>query len=286
MFSTLIAVRPVLRVSVALIVLAMLASAVFAGLSYAARPTQVPPPPPLPLGNPTGLTAVPGSNSGDVLLNWKPAIGATLHVVYLIKAGDNDGRYWPALAGNADTATVTGLEPGQDYLFIIVAGREDSDTGSYQWSEWSNWAQGKAKSPELPTPPPAPTSTPGPTGTPEPTRTPGPTGTPEPTSTPDQGRRSYQYAEIEGAIVSLDTAANTFTMNVREYEHFGGTSPQSPVTVDYASVESVESWLQTGINVEAEGTYYPDTNVLVAYEVERDDDDDDDDDEEDDDDES
>ena len=278
MFGTLMAVRPVIRVSVALIVLAMLASAVFAGLSYAARPAQVPPPPPPPLGNPTGLTAVPGSNSGDVLLNWTPAIGATLHVVYLIKAGDNDGRYWPALAGDADTATVTGLEPGQDYLFIVVAGREDSDTGSYQWSEWSNWAQGKAKSPELPTPPPAPTSTPGPT------RNPGPTGTPEPTSTPDQSGRSYQYAEVEGPIVSLDTAANTFTMTVREYEHFGGTSPQSPVTVDYASVESVESWLQTGLYVEAEGTYYPDTNVLAAYEVERDDDDDDDDDDEEDDD--
>ncbi len=254
MFKPLTGARPAARISAALIILAIMASTVFAGLSYAASPAQAPPPPPPPpLGSPTGLTAIPGSDSGEVLLNWTPAVGATLHIVYLIKIGGDDGRYWPASAGDADAETATGLEPGQEYLFIVIAGREQSDDGSFQWSKWSNWARGRARTLELPqTPPSTPASTPGHTG------------------------RDYEYAEIEGVIVSLNTAANTFTMNVREYEHFGGTRPQNPVTVDYASVESVESWLRTGRYVETEGTYYPANNVLIAYEVEADGGDDDD----------
>ncbi len=278
MFKRLTGVRPVPGILVALVILAIAASAVSAGLLYAARSAQAPPtPPPVPLGNPTELTAVPGSDSGDVLLSWTPAIGASLHIVYLTKVGDDDGRYWPALAGDADTETITGLEPGHYYLFIVVAGREQGDDGSFQWSEWSNWAQGKAKATALPTPPATPASTPGGTSTPTGTSTPGGTSTPTGTSTPAPTETVYQYAEIEGVVVSLNTAANTFTMNVREYEHLGGTRPKSPVTVDYDSVESAENWLRKGLYVEAEGTYYPSRNVLVAYEVEREDSDDDDD---------
>ena len=94
-----------------------------------------------PLGNPTGLTAEPGSGSGEVVLRWTPATNATMHWVYLEKVDGTDGRYWPhAQAGNTARLTVTGLDAGETYLFLVIAGQEQAD-GTPQWSQWSNWGQ-------------------------------------------------------------------------------------------------------------------------------------------------
>ena len=95
----------------------------------------------LPLGNPTGLAAAPGSQSGEVALSWSPAANATVQWVYLVKADGADGRYWPhALAGDAATLTVTGLDAGEAYYFLVIAGQEQAD-GTTLWSQWSNWGQ-------------------------------------------------------------------------------------------------------------------------------------------------
>ena len=94
----------------------------------------------LPLGNPTGLTAAPGSQSGEVALSWSPADNATVHWVYLVKPDGTDGRYWHALAGDAATLTVTGLDAGETYLFLVIAGQEQA-AGTTLWSQWSNWGQ-------------------------------------------------------------------------------------------------------------------------------------------------
>ena len=93
------------------------------------------------LGNPTSLAAAPGSQTGEVALSWSQAANATVQWVYLVKADGTDGRYWPdAQAGDAATLAITGLEPGQTYYFLVIAGREDGQ-GNVQWSEWSNWGQ-------------------------------------------------------------------------------------------------------------------------------------------------
>ena len=97
---------------------------------------------PSPLGNPTQLTAAAGSRSGEVSLRWTPAANATVHRVYLRKADGTGGRDWPdVLSGDANEATLTGLEVGQTYQFRVRAGQEQSD-GTTQWSQWSNWARG------------------------------------------------------------------------------------------------------------------------------------------------
>ena len=97
---------------------------------------------PSPLGNPTQLTAAAGSRSGEVSLRWTPAANATVHRVYLRKTDGTGGRDWPdALSGDANEATLTGLEVGQTYQFRVRAGQEQSD-GTTQWSEWSNWVRG------------------------------------------------------------------------------------------------------------------------------------------------
>ena len=94
------------------------------------------------LGNPTSLAAAPGSQSGEVALRWTPAANATVQWVYLVKPDGTDGRYWPhALAGDAATLTVTGLDAGEAYLFLVIAGQEQAD-GTPLWSQWSNWARG------------------------------------------------------------------------------------------------------------------------------------------------
>ena len=94
----------------------------------------------LPLGNPTGLTATPTSQSGEVALSWSPAANATVHWVYLVKLNGTDGRYWHALAGDADGVTITGLDAGEIYWFLVIAGQEQTD-GTTLWSQWSNWGQ-------------------------------------------------------------------------------------------------------------------------------------------------
>ena len=94
-----------------------------------------------PLGNPTNLAAAPGSQSGEVALSWSPAANATVQWVYLVKPDGTDGRYWPhALAGDAATLAVTGLDAGETYLFLVIAGQEQAD-GTTRWSEWSNWGR-------------------------------------------------------------------------------------------------------------------------------------------------
>ena len=94
-----------------------------------------------PLGNPTNLVAAPGSQNGEVTLSWSPAANATVQWVYLVKPDGTDGRYWPhALAGDAATLTITGLDAGETYLFLVIAGQEQAD-GTTRWSQWSNWGQ-------------------------------------------------------------------------------------------------------------------------------------------------
>ena len=93
------------------------------------------------LGNPTNLTAAPGSQTGEVALSWSPAANATVQWVYLVKPDGTDGRYWPhALAGDAATLTITGLDAGETYYFLVIAGQEQAD-GTTRWSQWSNWGQ-------------------------------------------------------------------------------------------------------------------------------------------------
>ena len=97
---------------------------------------------PCSFGDPTELSAAPGSQTGEVLLSWTPADNATVHWVYLVKPDGTDGRYWPrALAGDAARLTVTGLDAGEIYWFLVIAGQEQAD-GTTLWSQWSNWARG------------------------------------------------------------------------------------------------------------------------------------------------
>ena len=93
------------------------------------------------LGDPTGLTATPGSQGGAVSLSWVPAANATVHRVYLQKEDGTGGRYWSeVLAGDSGTATIAGLEAGQTYHFWVQAGQLLNDSNTH-WSAWSNASQ-------------------------------------------------------------------------------------------------------------------------------------------------
>ena len=256
------AVQVALRLCLILVILgvgALACSPDTLGSAFAAGSPQVPPPPPpLPPGKPTGLFATPHTAADQILLRWTPGANATVHFLYLVKADGTGGRYWDALAGSADTVTVAALATGTQYLFAVVAGRNDG-AGAYEWSDWSDWARG---TPGLPAPPPLPTNVPG--------------GSVSPTTEAGSGESNgHDGADIEGTVLSIDTTANTFTVQVSEYEHFGQNTPTSPITVDYGQLEHVETWVIVGSYVEVEGNYEPSTNTLRAYEIESEDDDDD-----------
>ena len=97
------------------------------------------------LGNASRLSATPGGNAGEVVLRWTPgAANATAHVISFQKEGE-DWKIWPpTLADEAGRATITGLEAGQSYSFLVVSVRETA--GTVEWSSPSNVAQATAGS--------------------------------------------------------------------------------------------------------------------------------------------
>ena len=94
-----------------------------------------PSPPDVPLGDPTNLRASP-ADPRQVMLNWLPAPGAEEHWIWSVKA-DGTGGKWTTVSGSANNATITGLQTGQNYWFIIIAGRNVN--GVQEWSQWSQW---------------------------------------------------------------------------------------------------------------------------------------------------
>ena len=97
--------------------------------------------------DPTGLSAVPGDNAGEVALTWTPAFNATTHWVWSVSADGTDGKW---TAGQAGSAVVGGLEPGVRYWFVVIEELGQRD-GVSQWSAYSNWDQSAAGTQRNPT---------------------------------------------------------------------------------------------------------------------------------------
>ena len=93
------------------------------GIAVSAAPAQPAVP---PLGNPTNLQAVVGS--GQVNLTWEPASNADTHWIlrYKISNGAETLEDTLQVSGTAASATVTGLEDGQSYVFVVIASRQVS----------------------------------------------------------------------------------------------------------------------------------------------------------------
>ena len=97
-----------------------------------------------PLGNPTALTATPGPGVGEVTLSWMPAVNATRHLVWSLRYDGGDSG-WHEAAGNAAALTVSDLDAGQDYWFIVIANQPPPTPGTMpRWSLWSNYVQATA----------------------------------------------------------------------------------------------------------------------------------------------
>ena len=88
-----------------------------------------------PLGVPSNLRAAPGGSNDSVVLSWSPGANATGHIATFRKKA---GGEWESrlFAGNARSATITGLEAGQEYYFAVRAVRERG--GKREWSDWSD----------------------------------------------------------------------------------------------------------------------------------------------------
>ena len=91
--------------------------------------------------NPTGLSAVPGGNPGEVSLSWTPSADAIAHWVWSVRSDGANGRW---TTGQAGAAVVSGLEAGITYWFAVMEWSPRAD-GSLAWSELSNWAQAQVE---------------------------------------------------------------------------------------------------------------------------------------------
>ena len=80
-----LAIPAAMAVAIASLLLGLTSCSIGSSFASVSAQDLPPAPPPPALGAPTGLTAVPGVNAGDVLLNWIPAAHATYHLVYLAK---------------------------------------------------------------------------------------------------------------------------------------------------------------------------------------------------------
>ena len=100
-----------------------------------------PAPQPVALGNPTNLQAAP-AGSGEVRLTWTPGANADAHRIDWYKI-ESDGTETLVdvlqVSGTAASATITGLENGQLYSFVVLASRNVG--GQQQFSQESNRAQ-------------------------------------------------------------------------------------------------------------------------------------------------
>ena len=88
------------------------------------------------LGDASGLMAAAGADAGTVELTWTPGPNATRHFVAGVKQSDldagtpGDSLIW-TFADNPDSHTVTGLDSGEVYLFVVIAGDDDG------WGDWT-----------------------------------------------------------------------------------------------------------------------------------------------------
>ena len=222
-------------------------------MNEAATPARelpaLPTPPSLPssLGSPTQLTVSPGDQEDEVLLQWVAGDNATTHLIYLSEGSGENGRYWAQTDGTSSQTVVDGLEPGKEYLFIVIAGQEEGDSAQVQWSQWSNWAQVGPKQalvfPDPPLPPARDVSQ-------------------------LMAGLTEAPAAVVGVVLSISDDPGTFTIQVVDSESQGALLPAKPVTVRYESGSPAEKTLQTGSYVGVEGQYDAASNVLYAHEVE------------------
>ena len=92
-------------------------------------------PPPALIG--PGVAMATSSAAGMVTVTWTPAQNADAHWVYLWHYDSSSGSYLDMAAGDADSATATGLASGS-YVSIVAGAQEQPDgTWEYEWGAYS-----------------------------------------------------------------------------------------------------------------------------------------------------
>ena len=97
---------------------------------------------------PANLTAVSGPGVGEVSLTWTPAANAAAHWVWSVKPDGSDNRWHESAADGS--AVIDGLEPEQEYWFIVIASRSGPAVGPPRWTGFSNWVKAVALAPPPP----------------------------------------------------------------------------------------------------------------------------------------
>ena len=91
------------------------------------------------LGNPTGLRII-RAEERQVQIAWEAADNAEINWIWSVQP-DGTGGKWTRAGASANSATVSELEPGRSYWFIVIAGRTVQE--AQEWSLWSNWVMAR-----------------------------------------------------------------------------------------------------------------------------------------------
>ena len=145
------------------------------------------------LALPANVQVVDGANPGEVTISWDAAAGAAFYRIGWVNMDDyravraEEGRQWLDVFSFRDVVnrgqtnqTLSDLEPGVQYAFIMASVGQRFGNAAGAWSEWTYLTTAAATS--------CPTNTgaePGAPGGATPTPTPTPTPRPAPTGTGD-----------------------------------------------------------------------------------------------------
>ena len=90
------------------------------------------------LPRPAGVTAENGDTAGVVIVSWEAVAGAAGYRVGWIAHADYPNHFrYADIPARRTAYTVTGLDPGADYWFIVAS--RDRQDGAWQWAE--GWAR-------------------------------------------------------------------------------------------------------------------------------------------------
>ena len=100
------------------------------------------------------ISALSQATTSSIAVIWLPADNTDVHWLYAVKADGTDGRFQLAVpdppqgasgqqgvTGTARTTTVSGLDAGTQYWFVVLGVRAPSEGTPDTWFRWSNWGR-------------------------------------------------------------------------------------------------------------------------------------------------
>ena len=104
------------------------------------------------------ITSLTHPTLSSITVNWQEADDTDAHWIYSVKSDGSGGHFQEAIldpppsggaggqsgpvTGVSLSTTITGLESGTQYWFVVIGGESPSEGSPKEWFSWSNWGRG------------------------------------------------------------------------------------------------------------------------------------------------